>query len=412
MKKEKSALEKRTRKAYRFIFALLLLIMAISIIGLLIIDHKITTLGTSTTLEFWHDLFGNILGAAVGAAVIDVIMDYTSKDEKEESIQKSIITALCPTEPGPEPPMIAKLFSKREFEGFLKNGMAAYGGNNDLGAGCFDFFRENCNQMRRHESYKVDISPDWIHQSFRHTAVFERPKIGDPEIRIFFIFANTEVSGGELDRYLSDPTYTFREEFDCPEFEKEVTALAASLEKAKKADRKQKTEELCEKMKLSLTLYKTEREDQKRGLTVAPEDIQFTLCRTAKGEAFGLNIVVPVPAAYVFEEASGPSEYHAGNGYIHFISQVDVTYPAKRGHNLFPIVYSRIAVSPSFRVTFKEFKDPDIKCFPFLSFNTAAAESSEDGNVTESNHTYSFTTTRTVFPRSGVVFSWINPDNV
>ena len=408
MKKDVSALETRTRKAYKFIFALLMLIMAISIIGLLIIDHRITTLGSTTTLEFWHDLFGNILGAAVGAAVIDVIMDYSSKDEKEEGIQKSIVTALCPTEPGPEPPMISKLFNRSEFEGFLKNGMSAYGGNNDLGAGCFEFFKENCSQMRRHEAYKVEISPEWIHQSFRHTAVFKKPEKGSSEIRIFFIFANTDVSGGELDRYLSDPTYTFREEFDCPEFEKEVASLAASLEKAKKADRKQKAEDLCEKMKLSLILYKTEREDQKRGMCVAPEDIQFSLCRTSKGEAFGLNIVFPVPADYLFEESAGPSEYHKGSGYVHFISQVDVTYPAKKGHNLFPLVYSRIAVSPSFRISFKGFDNADVRWFPFLSFNTAAASSSEDGQITESNHSYSFTTTRTVFPRSGVVFTWIN----
>ena len=412
MNKDRSALEIRTRKAYRLIFALLMLIMALSIIGLLIVDHRITAFGSTTTLEFWHDLFGNILGAAVGAAVIDVVMDYTSKDEKEEGIQKSIVTALCPTEPGDEPPMISKLFSRSEFEGFLKNGMAAYGHNNELGAGCFDFFKENYMQMRRHENYKIDIYPDKIHQSFRHTAVFSKPEKGVAEVRVFFIFSNTDVSGGELDRYLSDPTYTFREEFDDPGFEKEVASLAASLEKARKTDRKKCAKVLCDKMQFGLVLYKNEREDRKRGLEIAPEDMQFTLCRTARGEAFGLNIVVPVPAAYVFEESSGPSEYHSGSGYIHFITQVDVTYPAKKGHNLFPIVYSRIAVSPSFLVTFKDFASPDVKWFPFLSFNTGEAPSSDDGKIVETNNSYHFTTTRTVFPRSGVVFSWNNNDNV
>ena len=411
MKKDQSALDIRTKKTYRLIFALLLLIMAISIIGLLIIDHQIETAGSTTTLEFWHDLFGNILGAAVGAALVDVVLDFTSKDEKEDGIQKSIVNALCPPDMGSEPPMIAKLFSQSEFEAFLKNGLSAYGRNSATGTGILDYYKENCLQVRRSEVYNIDIYPNKIHQNYRHTGVFLRPADRNMELRLFLIFANTKVVRGELDKYLSDTTYAYREEFDSPAFEKEIAQKAAEVEAADAKSREQKMRELFEAMELELIIYENEQQDEEDGYRVPFDEVSIKLCRNSHGDPFGLHIAAKVPEKYIFDEKSGANEYYEGSGYIHFISQVEITYPAKKGHNLFPIVYSRIAVSPSFTVSFMNFDKIDVKFFPFLSFNTSKAANRYDGLVRETNKSYHFTTTRTIFPRSGVAFSWIIPED-
>ena len=410
-KKDRSVLESRTRKAYKMVFLVLILIALLSFIGVLVLNW-ISKEHSLFSLDNWHDLLNNILGAAIGAALVDLYLDFRTKDEKEDEIQKGIVEALCPPDAGTNPPLVSKLFNQQEFEGFLKNGLSAYAKSNALGDAALSYFRENCNLVRRSEVYNIEISPETIHQSYRHTGVFCLPKGVRPELRIFFIFANTKVQRGELDKYLSDSTYAFREEFDDPEFEDNIAQIAQEVENADKKVRSEKMQALFEAMGLEMIIYQNEQQDEEDGYRINYEDIQIKLCKNSRGKAFGIHIAGTVPEEYIFEEKSGPSEYHQGSGFIHFISQVEVSYPAKKGHSLFPIVYSRIAVNPSFTISFKGFAEPDVKFFPFLSFNTAAAPNHNDGLVRKTDNVYHFTTTRTIFPRSGVVFSWINPENV
>lgn len=408
MKKDISQLKQRTRKAYRYVLIVLLLIATLSVVGLLILSR---IPNKNEFLELLYDLCNNILGAAIGASLVDLYLDFKTNDEKGDEIHKSIVEALCPPDTGGEPPLVAKLFNHEEFEGFLRNGMSAYSKSNAVGAAALSYFKENCTQMRRSEVYNIDIFPDKIHQSYRHTGVFEKPNDKLMELRLFFVFANTKVQRGELDKYLSDNTYAYREEFDDAKFEAEIAKKADEAEKAVGQERENKLRELFDAIELEMIVYENEQQDEEDGYRIPSKDIKIKLCKNTQGKAFGLHIAGVIPEHYIFEEKSGANEYHTGSGYIHFISQVEVTYPAKKGHNLFPIVYSRIAVSPSFTITFKKFDNPDVKFFPFLSFNTAVAANRNDGQVKEANNSYHFTTTRTIFPRSGVIFSWINPED-
>ena len=412
-KKDVSQLTRRTRIAYRYVLLVLIIIALLSILGLVLInllDPKDFILGKIITVEDLRDLCNNVLGAAIGAAIVDLYLDYRTKDEKDDSINKSIVEALCPPDTGSEPPLVAKLFNHAEFKTFIKNGLSAYAQNSAIGTGCADFFAECCTLLRRHEVYDIDIYPDKIRQSYRHTGVFKRKnKNVDIELRLFLVLGNTKVTRGELDKYLSNVTYAYREEFDEPEFERKIAKKAEEVMAAGSGAREQKIQELFSALSLDLILYKDEQDDLEDGYKIPYKDVTVAVCYNTGHEPFGIHIAGRVPERFVNEERSKDNEYYDGSGYVNFVSQVEIAYPVKKGLQMFPVVYSRIAINPSFTVSFKGFDKIKVKYFPFLSFNNSTNDNHADGRVTESNGSYHFSTARTIFPRSGVVFTWATP---
>lgn len=426
MKKEKSALEREVARQSVIILGLLVIVVLVSIIGIGIVVPILP----EGVRDFWDNLFNNILGAAVGAALVDVVIVLISRKTDNMDTQKQLTDILVPEEPekGKHPP-VYYLYRKDQLGTLMKNTLSAYTANDHLAEGYLSYITHSSKSMRINEVYNVkigvakgDIHPT-IQQDFRHTAVFERFSREPVEVRLFFTFERPEnISGDKLDEVLSDPSYTFREDINSEDVIEEIEAIAGHTadqdrQVAVSVEDKRK---ILDAIGLQIVLYGREDVSRGSGAVVRPEDYSFYLIPYSSDnrKPSGLKVCVPVPEKFVVREKDNVRQnqkdapsYYAEEHFVSFTSKISLKYRIKENKNSLYFVYSRPAASPKFSLTFLDEGVADtVEMMPFLSFDRQDAAIG-DGVVDRKGNTFTFWTDRTVFPRSGVAFSWVNPQN-
>ncbi len=404
----KEIIQDRLRN-YAFAIAVLVLIASISIILLI--------LKLPEGWE-WVDILANsTLGAVIGAALVDIVCSIADGKEAEEDMRKGIMETLCSTPNNNEKPQLYTLYKKQAIEPILQQCLSAYCAAPQLSLGYLSYIKNSCSHLKKRETYRVaverlDCGTQYIRQSLKHTAIF-KPNPGErPYFQVYFIFkdrASLSDHQGALDRVMSDKSYFFREDLTDDGFVNELIEIKKNAE----ASGKPWIDAVLSKLDFHVELFKNERTDQSVRIQNTEYQVEFDsdmIVNPETGEKkenhYGLKIKTYIPEEFVIVS----DLFFQEEGFVQYTACMNTKYRIPESQNTFYVVYALPTITSHFSITFdmgvRNFVEK-VDYMTFMSIGQSTTHDDEhDGVMEKRGNTFTFNTSRTVFPRSGMSFTW------
>ena len=366
----------------------------------------------------WVDILANsTLGAVIGAALVDVVCSIADGKEAEEDMRKGIMETLCSVPDNNEKPQLYTLYKKQAIEPILQQCMTAYCASPQLSLGYLSYIKNSCSNLKKKETYRVtvermDCGTQYIRQSLKHTAIF-RPNIGErPCFQAYFIFkdrASLSDHQGALDKVMSDKSYFFREDLTDDGFVQELIDIKLNAE----ASGEPWVEDVLSKLKFTVDLFNNEKTDQPVRIKPAEYQVVFDSDMVVNPETgkkeenyYGLKIKTLIPDEYVIAS----DHFFNEEGFVQYTACMNTRYRVPESQNTFYVVYALPTIKSHFSITFDMGIRNFVKKVDYMTFMTidqsAAHDDEHDGIMEKRGNTFTFNTSRTVFPRSGMSFTW------
>lgn len=357
--------------------------------------------------EFLTLMAQNVLGAIIGAGLIDIFVEFFTKEQKEEDITDRIMSALCPDKDlNGEMPVIGTLYNRDSISHIMQNSIMAYTGSDYMSKAYKAYISHSFNAIKADENYKVTISE----QNGRYLLcqdLFDRFVIEDSDtidIKAFFVLGECRQNKSQLDKLLSDDSYLFREEISDSAFIEESLrpklndkdAVLDLLNFSLSIFDKQNNEHKIEKDKIDMELSFDESEDGGKiciGISFCYRLYKKFDLHTSKNKEIYIEKQTP---------------YYSTANHISFLAKFHVKYPISDEQNHFHLVYARPTVAPTFALIFENihgFVASKVNYLTFLSFDSSP-DKPKDGEVRIHGNAFEFHTDRLILPRSGISFSW------
>lgn len=368
-------------------------------------------------------LVNSTLGAVIGIVAVNLVYQWHAEKDLEDDMTQTVVEALSGREPERRVPRMYELYNKRSIERILRQCLESFCTNGTLANGYLSYIKNSYALIKKDEEYEVEVTREadgrmYIRQELADTRIF-RPK--DPASVVhksYLIFKkgrNVARNSGKLDAILSDPTYFFREEMNDAACVDELVALCRSGK-----PRAEVTAAVIAYLNYRVDVcLLDERERVASTVPLAGFEIRLDTCmekdRTGKGETekyCGLHIEARIPR----EAVKSGAGYYEEEGFRQYRARMSICYSIPSDTNTFYAVYP----VPTYKSTFKiQFDIPDFNCkkhldyMTFLSFADVADQDRQsmldnDGAVRVDRSAISFSTVRTIFPRSGFTFCWDN----
>ena len=390
---------------YIEVFLLLLVIALISII-VLILD----------TPEWVNTLANSTLGAVIGASLVDLACAIASGKEAEDDMRKGILETLCPARNKGEKPRLYTLYKKPAVEPLLKECLLSYCADEKLSTGYFSYIANSCRHIKKNEKYNVfvekrDSGELWLEQKLKHTSVYI-PDFDKPSyIQMYFIFkdrADRTDHKGHLDEIMNDKSYFFREDLTDDTF---VQELIDDLLAAEPHGRDEFNNAALSKLGFSVDLFKDEFSNNP--LQIANEDYMIELDSVdcivngvREKIYYGLKIKAYIPSEYV----KPCDQFYEEEGFVQYTACMKTSYRIPSCQNTFYVVYAMPTMNPSFEIRFDMGSSSFARNVDYMTFmsidQSVGPHDADDGVVRNHGSSLSFSTRRTVFPRSGISFTW------
>ncbi len=367
----------------------------------------------------WVDVIANsTLGAVIGASLVDLACSVAAGKEAEDDMRKGIMETLCPGKTGVEKPELYSLYKRDAIEPILHQCLSAYCAAPQLSAGYLSYIKDSCRHLKKDEVYKVTVQREHngtlsLMQSLKQTAIF-RPEPGEkPYFQAYFIFKDrAELSDhkGTLDKVMNDKSYFFREDLVDDTF---VQDLIDAKHKAE-ASGTPLADVVFPMLEFSVDLFKTGKADDK-GRRIADQvyqvEFDFDMIETnVRGQKeknyYGLRIKTFIPEEFIMAS----DQFFKEEGFVQFTACMNTKYRIPSSQNTFYVIYAIPTFNPYFEIKFKmgtsDFADR-VDYMPFMSIDKSAVQNNEyDGIIQNHGSSLSFASSRTVFPRSGISFTW------
>jgi len=373
--------------------------------------------------EYVMTLVNSTLGAIIGIVAVNLVYQWHAEKDLEDDMTQTVVEALSGREPERRVPRMYELYNKRSIERILKQCLESYCTNGTLANGYLSYIKNSYALIKKDEEYEVEVTQEedgrmYITQELTDTRIF-RPV--DPSCishKAYLIFKkgrNVARKSGVLDAILSDPSYFFREEMNDAACVDGIVALCRSGK-----SREEVTEDVLKYLKYKVDAFLLD--DRNRTVETVPLtgfEIRLDTCveedRSGKGATekyCGLHIEARIP-----REAVKPGfGYYEEEGFRQYRARMSICYAIPADTNTFYAVYPVPTYKSSFKIQF------DIENFnckqhldymTFLSFADVADEDrrnmlENDGTIRVDRSAISFSTVRTIFPRSGFTFCWGN----
>lgn len=396
------------KKFPNYLIAIMLMII-IGLVSIVILAKDCPT---------WLDVLANsVLGAVIGASIVDIACSIAAGKDAEEDMRKGIMETLCSTPNNNEKPQLYTLYKKQAIEPILQQCLSAYCAAPQLSLGYLSYIKNSCSNLKKRETYKVDVErkdcgTQYIRQSLKHTAIF-KPNAGErPYFQAYFIFkdrATLTDHQGALDKVMSDKSYFFREDLTDDGFVKELIDIKLNSE----ASGKHWVDAVLSKLDFHVDLFKNERTDQSVRIKNTEYQVEFNsdiIVDPETGETkenhYGLKIKTYIPEEFVIAS----DMFFKEEGFVQYTACMNTRYRVPESQNTFYVVYALPTITANFSITFdmgvRNFVEK-VDYMTFMSIGQSAAHDDEhDGVMEKRGNTFTFNTSRTVFPRSGISFSW------
>ena len=353
----------------------------------------------------WVDVLANsTLGAVIGASLVDLACSIAAGKEADDDMRKGIMETLCPENNASGKPELYNLYKREAIEPILHQCLSAYCADYKLSAGYLSYIKNSCRNIKRNERYEVkvyrnDDGVQHLEQSLRHTAIF-RPETGQrPVFKAYFIFKTRSErvdQGAKLDNVMSDKSYFFREDLADDSFVQELlddyaAAKSRNEEEAKKA--------VLSKLNFSVDIYRNETCKE----AVRIQDTEFDI---ELDENCGVKIVACIPQECVLAS----DQFFEEDGFVQYTACMKTKYRIPSMQNTFYVVYAIPTVKPYFEIKFQMGSDDFARTVDYMTFMSLDQSVDQlegtDGSVQNHGTSLSFASSRTVFPRSGISFTW------
>lgn len=353
----------------------------------------------------WVDVLANsTLGAVIGASLVDLACSVAAGKEADEDMRKGIMETLCPTNTNGEKPELYSLYKKEAIEPILQQCLSAYCADEKISAGYLSYIKNSCLNLKRNEKYLIEVSRDdsgcqSLCQSLRHTAIF-KPNVGErPYCQAYFIFKTRSERAdqkGKLDKVLSDKSYFFREELADDSF---VDELVAAYDAAEPSGKAEVNDAVISKLRFSLDFFRNEK--SKAAHRVPNIEYEIDLDRDC-----GVKIKTYLPQEFILAS----DQFYEEEGFVQYTACMKTGYRIPSSQNTFYVVYSVPTIKSYFEIIFKmgshDFANK-VDYMTFMSIDQSVNQSDDtDGTVQNHGSSLSFSCSRTVFPRSGISFTW------
>lgn len=369
-------------------------------------------------------LVNSTLGAIIGIVVVNLVYQWYAEKDLEDDMTQTIVEALTGREPDRRVPRIYELYNKRSIERILKQCLESYCTNKSLANGYLSYIKNSYKLIKKDEEYEVEVSKDevngrmYITQKLRDTRIFLPVNPENIEHKSYLIFKkghHVAQKCGVLDGIMNDSTYYFREEMTDPACVDKIVALYNSGK-----SREEVTEDVLQYLQYKVEVYRLDHLDRSvKTIPLTQFEIRLDTCMEdeSKGKGkvekyCGLYIVAKVPPEAVKPGAG----YYEEEGFLQYRAKMNICYSIPADANTFYAVFPVPIYKSEFKIQF------DIKNFnckkhldymTFLSFADVADEDREtmlqnDGMVQVGRSSSTFSTVRTIFPRSGFTFCWDN----
>ena len=348
----------------------------------------------------------NTLGAIIGAGIIDIFVEFVTKNQKEEDISERIMNSLCPKEDlQGEMPLLGKLYNRESVSQFMKNSIMAYTGSGLMSKAYASYIDHSFNSVKKDDIYIVTVSENdglfHLCQDLKATYIFEDKDAVD--IKAFFVLQDPDCKKKEsrLDAILSDDSYLFREEICNTDFIRE--SILPNI--GSKAG-------LVESLDFKLSVF----DSQGKEHTVPTDAIEVQPLFEGS-TCLGFALVYHFYDKHNRATSSNRTRfirsqdvYNSNAGHVCFTAKFHVKYPIPDSQNHFHLVYARPTVAPSFALVFENingYSSDKVDFLPFLSFDTTSiCDRDKDGKVQVHASSFEFSSSRIILPRSGIAFSW------
>lgn len=410
---------RRKWRNYRWAIALCVL-LALVCVCLIIYDAS----PENAVPGYIMTLVNSTLGAIIGIVVVNLVYQWYAEKDLEDDMTQTILEALAARESGRSVPRLYELYNKHSIERVLQQCLESYCTNKVLANAYLSYIRNSYQLIKKDEEYEVEVSKDdadgrmYISQELRDTRIFlpDDPKnIRHKSYLIFKKGHNVAQKSGVLDGILNDSTYYFREEMTDAACVDEIVALCKSGRSPQEI-----TEEVLHYLKYKVEVYVLDRLDRPvKTIPLTRFEIHLDTFEEEEGKGkgriekyCGLYIVAEVP-----REAVKPGVgYYEEEGFLQYRAKMNICYSIPSETNTFYAVFP----VPTYKSQFKiKFDIENFNCkkhldyMTFLSFADVADEDRKtllqnDGTVQVDRSSISFSTVRTIFPRSGFTFCWDN----
>lgn len=367
-------------------------------------------------------LVNSTLGAIIGIVAVNLVYQWHAEKDLEDDMTQTVLEALSGEDSGRKIPRMYTLYKKSSIERILKQCLESYCTNKTLANAYLSYIRNSYQLIKKDEEYEVEVSKDesdgrmYIMQKLCDTRVFlpEDPKnIWHKSYLIFKKGDNVAQKSGVLDGVLNDSSYYFREELTDPACVGEIVALCKSDK-----SQEEKTKEVLRYLKYKVEVYQLNGLDQLvKTIPLTQFEVRLDTFEEEEGKGkgkvekyCGLFIEAAVP-----QEAVKPGAgYYEEEGYLQYRAKMNICYSIPADTNTFYAVFPVPTYKSEFKIRF------DIKNFncrkhldymTFLSFADVKSDDRKnmlqnDGTVQVDPSSITFSTVRTIFPRSGFTFCW------
>lgn len=262
----------RDRFRNYLIVILLMIVIALVSIVILILD-----------CPEWMDVLANsVLGAVIGASMVDLACSIAAGKEAEDDLRKGIMETLCPSKTNVGKPELYSLYKREAIEPILQQCLSAYCAAPQLSSGYLSYIRNSCRHIKRSENYKVEVNRDdsgmqTVRQTLKQTPVFKPESTERPYFQAYFIFKDRAAkadSKGVLDKVMSDKSYFFREDLADDDFVQELLDARSKAE----TEGTSVNDAVLAKLNFSVDIFRNERNN--KPVRVRNEDflVEFDDC--------------------------------------------------------------------------------------------------------------------------------------
>lgn len=389
----KEIIQDRLRN-YAFAIAVLVVVASISIILLI--------LKLPEGWEWVKILANSTLGAVIGAALVDIVCSIADGKEAEEDMRKGIMETLCSTPNNNEKPQLYSLYKKQAIEPILNQCLSAYCASPQLSSGYLSYIKDSCRHIKRNEVYMVEVNRNatgtqTVKQTLQQTPVFKPEPTERPYFQAYFIFKNKAAQTDNenkkaLDKIMDDKSYFFREELADDNFVQELLDARSKAE----TEGTSVNDAVLAKLNFSVDIFKCEKESNP--VTLKNEDflVEFEEC--------GVKIKATIPEDYVVAS----DRFFEEEGFVQYTARMKTEYRIPACQNTFYVVYAIPTLNSYFSISFNSgVCIESVDYMTFMSIDKSYdQDSGKDGRMLKTSNTFSFDTSRTVFPRSGMAFTW------
>lgn len=358
----------------------------------------------------WVDVLANsTLGAVIGASCVDLACSIAAGKDADEDMRKGIMETLCPEKSAQGKPELYYLYKKDAIEPILHQCLSAYCADHKLAAGYLSYISNSCSNLKRNERYQVVVSRDkrgvqHLAQTLKHTSIF-KPDTGQrPYFQAYFIFktrAEHADQAGKLDKVMSDKSYFFREELADDTF---VQELLDEYQAAKHEGEDAARKVVISKLEFSLDIFLNE--NSRNSVKMPDTSYEIDL-----DENCGVKIKTYIPQGYLIPS----DQFYEEDGFVQYTACMKTRYRIPSLQNTFYVVYAIPTIRPYFEIRFNMGTDDfasKVDYMTFMSIDQSVSQTDEnDGTVQNHGISLSFTSSRTVFPRSGISFTWDEQKN-